>query len=316
MTEIERIIEEGVFQEDFFLPEIICDFYVDETRKKIWAIEIDLMLQVDRICEKYDLKYFLVWGSMLGAVRHKGFVPWDDDLDIALPREDYEKLLLHSDEFSYPYFLQTPYTDKGYFYTHAKLRNTNTTALDYPFLFQGFNMGIFIDILPLDYISEKTGREDFKMIESLISDNNIAMRLNHPFLNERDKKRVASYHGDDPIRTFEKIQTIAQSCISSDKVSIIVAVGYGYERHVWDADCYKNMLECKMNGVQTYIPNGYDKILQVTYGDYIKFPPIDKRGTWHSNLYFDPDTPYIKSLARWEEFYDKNHPNTIQMTQD
>ena len=120
MTEIERIIKEGTIKENFLEPEVICDFYVDEQRKKIWAIEIDLLKEIDRVCKKYNLRYFLMWGSLIGAVRHKGFIPWDDDLDIAMPRKDYEILMSHYDDFVSPYFLQTPFTDDGYFYAHAK----------------------------------------------------------------------------------------------------------------------------------------------------------------------------------------------------
>lgn len=86
MTECERIIKEGILPESFFEPETICDFYVDETRKKIWAVLLDLLIKFDKVCKKHGLKYYLAYGSLIGAVRHQGFIPWDDDIDICMNR--------------------------------------------------------------------------------------------------------------------------------------------------------------------------------------------------------------------------------------
>lgn len=92
MTECERIIKDGILPKSFFLPETICDFHVDEKRKKMWAIGIDMLVKFDEVCRKHELRYSLAFGSLLGVVRHKGFIPWDDDIDVVMPREDYEKL--------------------------------------------------------------------------------------------------------------------------------------------------------------------------------------------------------------------------------
>ena len=91
MSEINRILSKGIFKESFLAPEIICDFYVDENRKKLWLVSLDLLSELDRVCRKYELRYFLFFGSLLGAIRHKGFIPWDDDIDIAMPRNDFCK---------------------------------------------------------------------------------------------------------------------------------------------------------------------------------------------------------------------------------
>ncbi|MGN1433985.1 MAG: phosphorylcholine transferase LicD [Ruminococcus sp.] len=302
MTECERIIKNGILTKDYFKSETKCDFFVDEQRKKVWAIEIDLLLKFDSICKKHNLTYYLMFGSLLGAIRHHGFIPWDDDMDVAMPRKDYEKLLTLNDEFDNPYFLQTPYTDNGYFYAHAKLRNSNTAALDYPFLYQNFNLGIFIDILPIDNFDIATGREKFELIHKLTMDNSVYMRLTHPNLSERDRIRVSNYDGADPFETYERIQTLARESefTQTKYVSLLVATTYGYERDVFLAEDFSYAKEWKCEGFNTYVPNGYDRVLKTIYGDYLSLPSKEQRGLWHSNLSFDTEKSYKDYLENRE----------------
>ena len=130
MKEIERIISKGVISKDFLKSEIREEFFVDEKRKKIWAVELDILLLFDTLCKEHNLTYFLMHGTLLGAVRHKGFIPWDDDIDVVMPREDYDKFLKLAGEIEQPYFLQTPITDEESGFSIAKLKNSNTTCLN------------------------------------------------------------------------------------------------------------------------------------------------------------------------------------------
>ena len=295
MTECERIINSNILKREFFNEEIMDDFLVTEKRKKIWAVELDLLLAIDAVCRKYDLHYYLFWGSLLGAVRHKGFIPWDDDTDIVLTRGDYEKLLKHKDEFEDPYFFQTPYTDDGYYYSHAKLRNSNTSAIDYPFLYQGFNLGIFVDILPLDLIEESdNGKERFKRIAELNVLNSTAMRLSNPNLTEKDRNRVEAYPGGNPFERYEEIQKLSKydNGLDSRRVSVFAATVYGFERDVFFREDFADSVYADFLGYCFPIPIGYDRILRTAYGNYTDLPPIETRGQWHGNVKFFPDIPY------------------------
>ena len=298
MTEVERLINSRVISKQFLSNEVISDFLVDEMRKKIWAIELDLLLKIDEVCKKYGLKYYLFWGSLLGAVRHKGFIPWDDDTDIVMPRSDDEALLLHQNEFRSPYFLQTPYSDKGYYYSHARLRNSNTSAIDSPFKYQGFNMGIFIDIQPIDKIDlGNNGAERFNEISKLNILNSVAMRISNPYLNERDQMRVKDYPGGDPLQRFETVQMLSQidNGSKTDFVSIFAATTYGLNRDVFFYEDFKDSIMCDYCGFRFPIPSGYKRILSICYGNYMDLPPIEERGTWHSNISFNPDVSYINA---------------------
>ena len=128
------------------------DGYVVETKmKKIWSVQLDLLMELQRVCNRYNIKMFVVWGTLLGAIRHKGFIPWDDDLDVGLLREDYDKLCeIASKEFCEPYFFQTADSDRNFFIGYARLRNSDTTGIIKDNLDVEYNNGIYIDIYPLD----------------------------------------------------------------------------------------------------------------------------------------------------------------------
>ncbi len=141
---------------DVYRDEIRSGFLVTAHRKRIWDIELNMLAELERICEKYHLRYFAAWGTLLGAVRHGGFVPWDDDMDLVMMRPDYERLKeVAAQELAEPYFFQTAYTD-GALFDIARFRNSVTMAMlpeiDY------FNQGIFIDIHPLDAVPDGAER--------------------------------------------------------------------------------------------------------------------------------------------------------------
>ena len=110
--------------------EEICNFIVSTKRKKIWQKELDILEKIIQICEKNNIQYSLSGGSLLGAVRHQGYIPWDDDIDIIMKRKEYNNFLnIAEKEFKYPYFIQYYKTEKNYIRGHAQIRNSETTAI-------------------------------------------------------------------------------------------------------------------------------------------------------------------------------------------
>ena len=141
--------------EGFLDAETRCDFAISREIKEVWAVELDLLRKLDEVCRKHDIHYVASGGTMLGAVRHQGFIPWDDDMDLMMPRDDYNKLCsVAEEEFIHPYFFQTEYSDPGFMRGFARLRNSDTAGIQKFELAKRyrFNQGIFIDIFPLDEV--------------------------------------------------------------------------------------------------------------------------------------------------------------------
>lgn len=299
MTECERLIENGRFTPEFFNPEYRNDFYVDEVRKKIWAIEIDLYLEFERVCKKHNLKYFVFFGTLLGSIRHGGFIPWDDDLDIAMPRKDYDIFITLADEFKMPYFLQLPATDKKSGFTVAKLRNSNTTAIAYPFRYQQMNHGIFIDINPIDEVDMSDVQECYDNVRDLALQNSAYMRLSNPNPDENDINKIKNWRGEDSVTVFNRIQEICSKYagMGKENVALISSTIYSCDRQTYYAGDFQDITYVKFENIMVPVPTGYDGILKAIYGDYMEFPPVNDRNS-HSSIFFDPDKRYEIELGR------------------
>lgn len=294
----------------FFKKEVKCDFLVTEKTKKIWAIELDLLNELLRVCKKNDIKVYAFAGTLLGAVRHKGFIPWDDDVDVCLLREDFEKLIrIASQEFSSPYFFQTDLSDRKFFCGYARLRNSETTGMIVWNRSIEYNNGIYIDVFVMDGYTKNKLKLNVqlkqmhlmqKMIELYYKDlkdtSHIKRMVYKPL--QGILHLVLSY--ESLIKIYNKI--IVRYNDTSDSVSLLTH-GMQFITKYW---CKQNDLretvcmpfEC----IEIPVPKNYDKIMKNMYGDYMKFPAVEDRGTWHDNIIiFDPDVPYKQFLENMDK---------------
>lgn len=305
MKEIERIIKSGILPESFFEEEVICDFKVDLARKKLWAVSLDLLFKFDEICRKHHLNYTLAYGSLLGAIRHHGIIPWDDDVDVFMLREDYEVLKTLKDEFQSPYFLQIP-SEAGYLYSYAKVRNSNTTALSYSFRYCYFNQGIPLDIFILDNFNQGTFEQDFEKTERLIRECSTLMRRTNPHPEERDRQYLSQFPvirpGKEVIDELERTIVKDKDSVDSDRCITLCNLMYDLKRGIFPRSCFTNLTEISLYGHPVFIPTDYDQVLRVIYGDYMSLPPVEERGKWHSTSVFDTEKPYTEYVkALWKK---------------
>jgi len=160
------------FQEGFFEQEVRDGFYLDVTMKTLWASELELLQKVAEVCAKYNLQWYAAYGTLLGAIRHEGFVPWDDDMDIWMMRKDYNKLMeVLPKELPEGYRVRGPLTDEGYEQFHTCVNNGSGISVAKEWLAANHNcpFTVGLDIFPLDYLPRnKKDRETQKNIFTLI----------------------------------------------------------------------------------------------------------------------------------------------------
>lgn len=299
------------FDEDFFKEEVRCDFRVTEKQKRIWAIELDLMSQLLRVCKKHNIRISVFAGTLLGAIRHKGFIPWDDDLDVCIPRADFEKLIkVAPNEFKHPYFLQSALSDRRYFCGYARLRNSLSTAHILKYHSAEYNHGIYIDVYVVDgYIDDEKLRNKQDRLKRVIEKiaNIYSSQQYSGNVVLRGLKRAARYIFYSTLCKMIKYETIVKWYSNNlsryDKISNSVST-LTHDKRIADSsffekNAFDDIIYLPFENIEVPVPSCYDRILRNKYGDYMKYPPIEKRGVWHTGVVdFDPDIPYEEYFKR------------------
>lgn len=296
MTECERIVNKGIVEESFLAEETRSDYHISTKMKKVWAVELDLLDEFGKICKDNNLQYWVGFGTLLGAVRHHGFIPWDDDLDVMMPRDDYDRLLSLNIKLDKPYFLQTTLNDNDYYRSFAKLRNSNTTVISVN-KNNKCNNGICIDIFPIDGLDRNEIIRWMRL--KYIKTRNVVAHAYMYNTNPNPKARLMhwflrlNFIPFDYKKNYEHINKIASKIKwnDTDKVGCAVFPPFVSRHAGFNKTYFENTEYLLFENMAVPVPSEYDKLLKVIYGDYMSFPPIEKRGKWH-NFEFEPDIAY------------------------
>ena len=301
-------------EENFYKEEIRCDYLVSEKMKKIWAVQLDLLNKLLEVCQKHDIKVFAFAGTLLGAVRHKGFIPWDDDVDVCMERKEYERFLeVCKDEFPHPYFLQTALTDQRCFCGYARLRNSNTTGIICLSNSPRYNNGIYIDIFVLDgYLGNtfkfKIQKFQRNFTETLLKSYN----YNFNTINRYQKFVWAFKFMQKCIRLvpYKKYFNAYNKILKryngkTNKLTFLTHPDYLLHKYWIYTHTLSEIQYLDFESIKVPVPEDYDSVLRNTYGNYMEFPPVEKRGQWHSGVItYEPDIPYKEYMTKERGYLD------------
>lgn len=254
---------------------------------RIHQVELGNLAQFIQLCQQLNLSYFLMGGSLLGAIRHQGFIPWDDDVDVGLLRADYDRLLAQAPKLltDTHYFLQTPTSDENYGLSYAKLLDRNT-YIEEKNNVNNARKGIFIDIFPLDRIPLDTSLQREQMAKFQLLNTRILFQLRY-HLVDNPLRKLQSPLSPEQLAETNALKTERDSVMTQYQAdpSLLqvknLASQYGYMKEVFPVAELSDLTPVPFEHLTVQVPTTYAIILTRMYGDYMALPPENQRTEKH-----------------------------------
>lgn len=255
------------------------------TSTKLKEIQLGILQYIDSICRENHIEYSIGCGTLLGAVRHKGFIPWDDDIDIVILRDEYNKLIKAIREDNNELYEVLLPEDEGYFYNFAKVTDKRTLLIEdnWPTFCR---LGVNVDLFPQDYLPEENPSslvykawEYDKELKFCLTDIAYAHKKRYM----RVLKRIVRYNQVRKSRKHNewywknKIQNIVDNTKKSSKVACLTSP----PMVVWERRLFNKYIDIEFEKITCRCVKDYDEMLKVQYGDYMILPPEDKRKSNH-----------------------------------
>lgn len=260
-------------------------------------IQLEMAKEIKRVCGLLHISYFLDSGSLLGAVRHGGFIPWDDDLDMGMLRKDYQIFVKRAPELlDSRFLLQTWYTDEQYGLAFAKLRMKDTIYIEASSQKSQAQNGFYIDIFPYDAYPDDERARHWQSRKYYLYRRAIMVKSGYtPWKSETGLKSIVKEAGYLPIKIFaaahlrrDMIQTYERCCRAFNKKHTEFlyeqAGAAGYGNWTIPRECFDTFIELPFEDDTFLVPGKYDLYLKSAYGDYMTLPPADQRENRHHIL--------------------------------
>lgn len=251
--------------------------------EELHKVELDLIQEIIEICQKNQIKYFMIGGSLLGAVRHQGFIPWDDDVDIGMVRDDYDRFLqVAPAELSQPYyFLQTDQSDQNYAFGYAKLLD-ESIYIEEKRNINDARKGVFVDIFPFDKIPTGDVERSIQQSRYKYLNAKIILASNYRLIDTEITAKIRKLQPDQSRKTREykeKRDELARTYNQDETIQEYknLASQYSYEKELLSEKELATVVEVPFENLTVTILSAYDAILSRLYGDYLQLPPEDKQ---------------------------------------
>lgn len=315
------------FSQDFLQHEIREDFYIDSTMKTVWAATLDLLQTIAEVCERHGLEWYAAYGTLLGAIRHEGFIPWDDDLDIWMKRDDYQKMLeVLPGELPEEYHVLSPQTQEGYEQFHTCVVCGEGISIEPQYLARhyGCPFRVGVDIFPLDYLprdqelckrqknifllAKRTAQtiQEYRSLPETAQEERVRhlreIREGIRFLEEHVGLKVDPWlleqgQWDKAVSAVYRIANeVVRQCPERDADYLVMFRDYAnWERKVFPKEWFDEVWGATFENVMLPIPWKYDQVLQRIYGNY----QVRRRGgTSHDYPYYERQLEELRELVR------------------
>lgn len=255
--------------------------------KELCNIQMDILSYVDSICKKYDIKYSISGGTLIGAIRHKGFIPWDDDIDIMLARYDYDRLVsamtAEYNNGKRKYRMLTNEIDNEFLFPYAKIFDEDTLLIEHVKGCKDY--GVFVDVFPIDYVSEQNKHKIIRIMRILYNMlilKRLKLEKERSFLKNitivLSRVILFPFSNNWIINKMDKIARKSNS-IESDEMGCLVW-GYG-KREIIPSFVHAEHIYLPFEDKEYMAIKDYDIYLTHLYGNYMELPPKEKQVTHH-----------------------------------
>lgn len=282
------------FPREFFLDEVREGFFIPAMMKRAWAAELEILVEIDRICEKYKLRYFIDYGNLLGAIRHKGFIPWDDDIDIMMMRKDYEIFAeVANAELPKELVFRSPEDDSGNYELFSSVQHRamliSTDAIE---KYHNYLYGAGVDIFPYDYLAKDPNKE--KQREDILK--SLCILASFPSIEgenqavlQEEAKKVKKHYGIDLSHSSDYRKTVLNllnDCFTefnqedSTKIAYLLDLVLYKEqgKGIFEEQWYSEQSYLDFEFLALPVPKDYRKVISEKYDHYEQ---IKKAGGAH-----------------------------------
>lgn len=291
--------------DNFLKEEVRNGFFIPAAIKQAWAAELEVLLEIDRVCKKHDIEYYADWGTLLGAVRHGGYIPWDDDIDIVMKRDDYLKFLSVANELEDGFYVQTYETQPDYWLFMAKVVGKNNICFEPEHLrrFHNFPFIACIDIFVLDYVYADEDKEEKRkknclyalaVADSIINgelseseiasnikiiENSFGISIKYSFEDMKNGMRMGRI-------LYRVIENEFVKSLGEPSKGLVQLFPWGLKGvgKIYPLDYYSNPIRLPFEFTTIPVPAAYDRMLSDRYGDYLK---VNKNAGAHDYPFFE-----------------------------
>lgn len=295
------------FDAHYFEDEVRDGFLVNSAMKRCWAAQLEVYEDFSDFCKAHDITFYVDYGTLLGAVRHRGFIPWDDDMDVTMDRENYNRFLeLASKELKTSYVILSPDLNKGWLYPYARISNTDMVEATQKQLdkFHGFPYPAGLDIFPLDPVPRDRGEFDVQRqiiailykiacVDEVFGENQAGSEA---LIAQIEQLCGVKFNRAEPFQNqmAKLIDQLACYCPDADLEH------FAYWGGLWNdmkwllkREWYKEVVYLTFEGLEVPAPAGYEELLTAVYGDYMK--PV-KNAADHEYPYFEKYRKMLRDL--------------------